>query len=207
MKYVLNHFVLTLLAAGLLGGSALAQTRIGTVDLKKVFDNYGKTKQASQVLEERKRDIEKEDNNMKEDLKRNAKEYEDMLAGLNDQAVSPEERDRRKKAAEDKLKSLREQQNTLEQYERQAAITLREQSARLRNNILNEIKNVLNAKAKAAGYTLVIDTAAETVNNTPVILYSTDENDLTDAVLSQINAAQTAGPADEKAPAAGDKKK
>ena len=58
----------------------------------------------------------------------------------------------------------------------------------MRENILTEIRNTVNAKAKAGGYALVMDTAAESVNNTPVILFTNGENDLTDAVLSQLNA-------------------
>jgi len=46
----------------------------------------------------------------------------------------------------------------------------------------------VTTKAKAGGYTLVFDTAAETVNGTMTIVYTSGDNDLTDAVLSQLNA-------------------
>ena len=39
-----------------------------------------------------------------------------------------------------------------DQFERQAQVTLSEQSQRMRDNILNEIKAAVAAKAKAAGY-------------------------------------------------------
>jgi dihydrodipicolinate synthase/N-acetylneuraminate lyase len=39
---------------------------------------------------------------------------------------------------------------------------------------------------------MVIDTAAETVNGTPVILYNTTDADLTDEVLKELNAAAPA---------------
>ncbi len=200
MRNLLSKLLIGMVATMLVSGPAMAQGKIGTVDLRKIFDNYWKTKQATQVLDDRKKDMEKEDNNMKEDLKKGAKEYDDMLAGVNDQAVSQEERDRRKKAAEEKLKSLKELQNTIDQYERQARSTLSEQSTRMRGNILTEIKNVLGAKAKTAGFFMVVDTAAESVNNTPLVMYSTTENDLTDSVLAQLNATQPAdaAKADEK---------
>ena len=34
---------------------------------------------------------------------------------------------------------------------------------------------------------MVFDTAADSINQTPVILYSNGENDLTEAVLAQLN--------------------
>jgi Skp family chaperone for outer membrane proteins len=46
----------------------------------------------------------------------------------------------------------------------------------------------VNAKAKAAGYSLVFDTASESFNKTPVVVYANGENDLTTNVLAQLNA-------------------
>jgi Skp family chaperone for outer membrane proteins len=76
----------------------------------------------------------------------------------------------------------------IDQFERQAQITLSEQSQRMRENILGEIKVAVTTKAKAAGYSLVIDAAAETANATTAVVYSSGENDLTDEVLKQLNA-------------------
>ena len=57
-----------------------------------------------------------------------------------------------------------------------------------REAIVTEIRAVIEAKSKTAGYSLVIDIAAESVNKTPVILFSNGENDITETILSQINA-------------------
>jgi len=133
-----------------------------------------------------------------------------LLSDANNQVLSPEERDKRKKSAEDKLKQLKETEDTIQQYERQARTTLDEQRKRMRESIIEEIRATLNAKAKSAGYSLVVDTAAETVNNTPVVLFSNNENDMTQAVLEQLNTSapldlpKTDEKADEKK---GDKKK
>jgi len=40
----------------------------------------------------------------------------------------------------------------------------------------------------------VIDTAAEGIQNTPIVLYSNNDNDLTDAVLTQLNASSPSEP-------------
>jgi hypothetical protein len=58
----------------------------------------------------------------------------------------------------------------------------------MRDNILSEIKAAVTSQAKAGGYAMVIDAAAETANATPAVVYSSGENDLTDAVLKQLNA-------------------
>ena len=182
----------SVLAAGLLltflSGSALADTKIGTVDLRKLFDNYWKTKTAQAAIQERAAQLDKDDKGMKDDLKTGSDAYQKLLLQINDQGISTDERERRKQAADDKLKQLQGSKAAIEQFERQAQTTLGEQRQRMRENILGEIKVAVNAKAKADGYALVLDSAAETVNGTLTVVYTNGENDLTDAILSQLNA-------------------
>ncbi|MGH7975408.1 MAG: OmpH family outer membrane protein, partial [Limisphaerales bacterium] len=73
-------------------------------------------------------------------------------------------------------------------FERQAQATLAEQSQRMRGDILKEIQSAVATEAKAGHYTLVIDSSAETANQTPVFLYNDGQNDLTTDVLNQLNA-------------------
>jgi Skp family chaperone for outer membrane proteins len=83
-----------------------------------------------------------------------------------------------------------------------------EQSDRMRASILKEITNVVSAKAKVAGFSLVVDTASESANRTPVFLFTSNENDITDSVLQQLNAtAPTDLAKPEEKPAADEKKK
>jgi Skp family chaperone for outer membrane proteins len=189
MNYFTRRLLPALLLAGLLSSTALAQNNIGTIDLRKVFDGYWKTKQADVGLKERAADMEKEHKNMVDDLKKGDDDYKQILASSNDQAVSAEERDKRKKTAESKLKYLTEQKETIVQYERQARTTLDEQRRRMRDNILGEIRTVVNAKSKTAGFALVLDTAAESLNNTPAVLFSSGSHDITDDILKQLNAS------------------
>ncbi len=181
---------------------------MATVDLRRVFDNYWKKKQAETQLKERQADMQKEDKNLISEFDRAREEYQKLLNDANEGAISNEERDKRKKAAEDKLKSLQELQVNIRQYEKTAETTILEQTDRMRSNILNDIRAVVNAKAKAGGFSMVIDTAAETINKTPVFLYVSSENDLTEAILTQLNSNAPADlPKTDAKPAADEKKK
>jgi Skp family chaperone for outer membrane proteins len=53
--------ILAVLFLTFLSGSALAQTKIATVDLRKLFDNYWKTKQAQAAIQERAAQLDKDD--------------------------------------------------------------------------------------------------------------------------------------------------
>ena len=174
---------------GLLTSAASAQTRVGTIDLRKAFDNYWKKKEAEANLKSQKDDVDKELKSQLEDLKKAKEAYQKLLNDANDQAVSSEERDKRKKQAEDKLKQAKDIEDTAVQYERQQNTVLNEKRQRVRDNLITEIRNVVNGKCREHGFTLVIDTAAETVNGTPFVLFTDNANDITDEVLKQLNAA------------------
>lgn len=185
-KFITTVCALLLLCAAT---TASAQGRIATVDLKKLFDGYWKTKQADAALKDRGADLEKEHKAMLADYTKAQDEYKTLLAASSDMAISDAERDRKKKDAEEKLRSLKDQQETIVKFENQARTNIEEQKRRMRDNILGEIRKSIDGKARSAGYSMVIDVAAETANNTPVVLFNAGENDITDAVLTQINTS------------------
>lgn len=172
---------------------AQSQYKIATVDLGRVFTNYWKTKQAQTAIDEKRRDIEKTGREMMDTFNKAKTDYQKMMESVNDPAVSSEEKDKRKKNAEDKLKDLKDQQDALDQFDRGSRTSLDEQLKRTRDNILSDIRTAVTAMAKSDGYTLVLDTASQSINSTPVILYSApSDNDITDKVIKQINISAPA---------------
>ena len=167
--------------------ASYGQSKIAIVDLRKVFDDYYKTKTADATLKDRAGDLDKERKALVDQGQKLTDEYKKAFDGANDQAVASEERDKRKKAAESKLLEIKELEQNLAQFDRQSRTTLEEQQRRMRENILGEIRNVITMKAKTGNYSLVIDTAAETINKTPVVMFTNGENDITAAVLAQLN--------------------
>jgi len=162
--------------------------KIGFVDLKKVFENYWKTKQANARLKELRSDMLREQKAIEDQHKKASEEYKKLLESANDQAVSAEEREKRKKAAEDKLIEIRQIEVTMEQFIKSASSRLSEEEQKLRDNIVKELREAINNKARAGGYTLVLDSSGETANNTPAVLYTNGENDLTDQIIAELNA-------------------
>jgi len=189
MKGLLTKTFFIALLICLAAPPARAQGRVATVDLRKLFDNYWKTKEADAAIKEQAADAEKEHKDMLDSYTKAKADYQTLLADANNQAISNEERDKRKKVAEDKLKELKDDEDSISQFERSARARLDERRQRMRNNIVEEIRKVLNSKAKTAGYSLLLDSSAEGASGTPVLLYSNNEEDITDSVLQQLNAA------------------
>lgn len=169
--------------------SAAGQGKIAIVDLRKVFDDYYKTKAADAQLKDQAADLAKESKAYMEQYQKASEDYKKLLDEANNQAVSQDEREKRKKAAEGKLVEIKELETTIRQFENTARTTLEEKKRQMREKILGAIRDIINAKAKTSGYALVIDTAAESVNQTPVVMYNNGDNDITAAVLQELNAS------------------
>jgi outer membrane protein len=207
MRILLKRLIPALVL--LISTSAYAEYRIATVDLGRVFTNYWKTKQAQIALDEKASDFDKTEKEKVATFTKAKEDYQKMLDSMKDPAVSAQEREKRKNSADDMLKDLKDQDQALAEFDRYKQTTMHDQLQRTRDNIVADIRVAVTAKAKAEGYTLVIDTAAQTINQTPVILYSVpNDSDITDAVIKQINAGAPVDlpKSDDKPPAKPDDK-
>jgi outer membrane protein len=163
--------------------SASAQSKVASVDMKKLFNGYWKFKQSQTILDERKASLRKEIKEMADGLEKAQADYKQLLEQANDQAISADEREKRKASAADKAKELNSSKVAIDQFQRQAETGLGELSQRLSGNILTEIQKAVADKAKAGGYTTVVNAAAS-----EIIVYNDPSTDLTEAVLKQLNA-------------------
>lgn len=171
--------------------AAQAQTKTAVVDLKKVFDGYWRTKQADTQLKERASDLEKARGGMVEDYKKANEDFKKILDGLNDPAASADEKEKRKKDAEKKQGEVRELEQSIRTFDENSRKTILEMQKRMRDSVLRDIRGVVEEKAKAGGYQAVLDTAAESINQTPVVVYTSllgGADDLSEGVLKSLNA-------------------
>lgn len=201
MNKLTGKVILGVILAGFCAVTAQAQTRIATVDCKKVVNGFWKTKEATAALRDRREDLLKELKGLGDDIKKSEEEYKKLIDDANDQAVSPAERDKRKATAEAKLKSIGELKDRAREFDRNASATLNEQAQRMADRIDDKIRAAVTSRAKAAGYALVFDSSARAAENKAVVIYASDDNDLTAVVLEQLNSdapPETAKPAEKK---------
>jgi len=179
---VLRTTVLAVLLLAVGGISALAQTKVASVDMDKIFKGYWKTKQAEVLLNQRIADLQKEIRDMADDLNTAQTNYDQLLDQANNMALSAGERTKSKQAAADKLKEINNSRVAIDQFNRQAQAQVVDQRQRMTANLVSEIQKAVADKARAGGYTLVVNSSV-----TEAVVY-TSGDDLTDAVLKQLNA-------------------
>jgi Skp family chaperone for outer membrane proteins len=180
--------ILTISLLACLSVPAFAQSKVATVDMRKLFNGYFRTKSAETILDGKKNDLRKEIKDMADGLDKAQADYKQLLEQANDQAISAEERDRRKQAAADKLKEMNKTKDALDSFNRQAESTLADQSQRMVGNLVTEIQKYIATTAKTGGYAVVLDSSAISAGGTPVVLYTDPATDITAAVLTNENA-------------------
>jgi outer membrane protein len=200
-KLTIKLILSALLVSCLAGMTAKAEVRVASINLQKVFDGYWKRGQKQTTLDQKKAAFDKDEKTMVADFEKTKGEYDNLVSLANDTSVTQDERNKRKAAAESKLLELKTAQNSIQTFEESSREQLMTEIRSMRNSIVDDITTAVKAKAQAAGYTMVIDSAAETASGTPVFIYNNGENDLTDAILTQLNAT---APPTNSAPAAPD---
>jgi outer membrane protein len=189
----LRYTILTLAILVATAVSACAETKVASVDMKKLFNGYYKTKLAQTSLEGRKAELRKEIKDMADGLEKAQADYKQFLDQASDPALAADERDKRKQAVADKAKEITSSRTAIEQFQRQAEAQLADQSQRMSANLVGEIQKAVADKAKAGGYSLVMN-----AGSTEVVVFAGDANDITANVLAQLNAG---APIDVTAPA------
>jgi outer membrane protein len=186
-------FLALTIAFSLTASSRAETNKIGIIDMQRVWDKYWKTKQAQAQVDDQTADFEKRKKGMLDDYQKANREYKKLIDSAQDQAVSGDERDKRKSAAEKKLLEIKEIEQDANLFQRTTEEQLKMQARRMTENILRDIRDLVDAKAKAGGYTLVIDVAAKSAVGTPIVLYTNGQNDMTQEILSQLNSTAPVG--------------
>jgi outer membrane protein len=194
-KLISLIFITAALLASAVAARA-ADQKIGTVDLRKVFDRYYKTVQSTASLKMEAADMDKERKQMLESAEKHKEDWQKLIDKANDQAVSSEERDKSKRQAEQKYIELETDKQNITEFDRAASQRLREKELQRRDAIVKEIRQILDADAKAGGYTMVLDPSGESQNMVPVVLYNNGQNDLTEALIKELNATAPPGALD-----------
>ena len=167
--------------------SAQADMKVGTIDMKLVFDSYSKTKEAEGKINEAREQAKKE---LDERLGVFNKAQEDARK-LNDEANKPELTEKAKaekaKVLNEKLQALGTLQREIQEFQQTRERQLSEQSVRSRNALLEDINKVISDKITGAGYDVVLDKSGQSLNAVNFLVYSKESFDFTADIIAEIN--------------------
>lgn len=146
----------------------LAQnSKIGYVDIKKVFDNYEEAKKTEEKFKKEIDDAQKDLDKLQEEVKKMQDDYEKKK-----NMMKPEEQTKKENELKAKIQELSKKWIETKQK-------LDDRGKALENQIFEDIKKAIGDYAKKNGYSMVVDSR--------LILYGESAVDLTDEIIKIIN--------------------
>jgi outer membrane protein len=194
-------FLLVSLAFGTLSASAQA-IRIGTVDMKKVFENYYKTKDAEARINEARASAKKELEDRMDVYNKGVNEVKKMNEDIDNPALGKEAKEQKSKARDEKVGELKTMEREINEFRTTREKQLQEQSVRMRGGIVDEINKVVEARVKSENFDVVLDKSGPSLNGVPVVLYARDAFEFTEEVIKALNKNKEKDAASPKAEAA-----
>ena len=186
------------LGTALLGGSAQADVKVGTIDMKQVFDTYYKTKDAEGKINEARTQAKKELDERLDSFNKAQEEAKKMNEEANKPELSAAAKADKSKLLNEKLQALGALQREIQEFQQTRERQLSEQSVRSRNSLVEEINKVIGDKVKAAGYDIVLDKSGQSLNAVGVVIFSRDSFDFTNDVVNELNKSKPAAKAEKK---------
>src|ERR1700759_132203 len=186
MKKILTIALASMLA---LPVAAFAQgaLKIGTVDMNRAFKEYNKTKDAEAKINEAKNAAKKEYDDRADAYKKALDEINNLNKQLDSSALGADAKTQRAKERDDKIANIKNMEREINEFRQTRERQLQEQALRMREGIVKEITDVVNARVKSQHLDLVFDKSGMSLNGVPLLLYAQDNYDFTTDVVTELN--------------------
>ena len=185
MKRVL---IMLFLAVGLnLGYTLNAATAIGVISLEKVYNGYWRTDVENKKLKTKQEEALDRIKKLDESLQKEGTVLGNMIKAMQDPRLAAAERSNRQQQVQTKQKELQQMQDAIQGFRERTRKDLELDMRKEREQIMEEIQQIVSTEAKKRKLNLVLDEAARSAAIAPIVIFTDGENDLTEEVLRQLN--------------------
>ena len=185
MKRVL---MMLFLAVGLnLGYTLNAATAIGVISLEKVYNGYWRTDVENKKLKTKQEEALDRIKKLEESLRKEGTVLGNMIKAMQDPRLAAAERSNRQQQVQTKQKELQQMQDAIQGFRERTRKDLELDMRKEREQIMEEIQQIVSTEAKKRKLNLVLDEAARSAAIAPIVIFADGENDLTEEVLRQLN--------------------
>ena len=191
----MKKLFLTLLTAAVFAGivpvkAADQSLKIAVIDMNRVFQEYNKTKINEAKLKKQAEIYKEYSTQLAQSLAKLRQEFVKLRDDSQNMVYTAAERENRRMNAQEKYRQAAAKEAELREYNRERQRQLRDEYEKLRSSILADISNVVSAKCLAEGYGLVLDKSGRSLNNIPLVVYSSKMLDITESVIKTLNMGQ-----------------
>ncbi|MCX6900333.1 MAG: OmpH family outer membrane protein [Verrucomicrobia bacterium] len=181
---------LAVAAAGWVTPATFAQSaKIGSVDMRRIYEEFYKTKVAQRSFDESVAAYRKDYQQRVNDYNKLNEEFQKLREESNNPALTQEKREQKAKAVNDKVLELRKSLEAVKEFEQNSQQYLNDLRRRQNDAILKEILEAVRKKGRDGAYTVIVDSSGfGTVAAVPMAVYADEKLDFTDVVLKGLNA-------------------
>jgi outer membrane protein len=171
--------------------------KVGIVDMKRVFSEYYKTKDAEKTVNEGKAAAKRELDERSAKYKQLLEKFQELQAVIRDEAISEELREEKQREGQEIAAEAKSLEREMQEFRTRRERMLQETVMRMRKGILEEIRVLVEERSKGQGYDLVFDKSGLSMNAVPFLLHSKDAVDFSDEIIAELNkdAPVSAAPA------------
>src|SRR5438477_1275379 len=161
--------------------------KVGTVDMNRAFKEFNKTKHAEKKINAAKDAAKKEYDDRPENYKKALEEINKLSQQLEAPALSQDAKSAKAKERDEKIANIKNMEREINDFRQTRERQLQEQAMRMREGIVKEITDVVMERVKAKNLDLVFDKSGMSINGVPVVMYSPDNDDFTNDVVTALN--------------------
>lgn len=185
-------------AAALLVGNAAAQDaklKIATVDMQQLFKEYFKTNEAQQQINVERARIQKDNNEKLTAIRQIESDMQALKTQTEDPSLSDQKKAQVYKDHQAKYQEGIQLDKERREYLSRKNQALNEKMVQRMRGILEEIRKLVEERAKGENFDYVFDKSGMSTSQVPFLLYTKDATDITAALLKDLNKD---APADAK---------
>lgn len=175
---------LAVLAAATLSA---ATPRIAVIDLQKVFREYYKSRIAEEFIKQQAESARLYLGQLTRQLESLRAEARKLGTDALNQALDPELKAKADADAAAALRKVAEKEAEIKLYTTERMREIQELERKKRAEIIADIRTEAGKRATVAGYDFVLDSSGLTTNNLPAVLVYPEKNDISDAVIRELN--------------------
>ncbi|KAB2642487.1 MAG: OmpH family outer membrane protein [Verrucomicrobia bacterium] len=188
MKYSKITKILFSLASLILVTSHLqAETKIGIVDMNRIFSEYDKTKKTQAEYEVLEKNANKELDTRIDQLKKEVDAIDKLNTDLEKPDLNNDIREGKQKERETKIAQAKKLDEETTAFRSNKEKKFQEEFSKTRKTIIDDIMIVINEQTKIRGFDLLLDKSGLSAGAVPVVLYSRPDLDISSDIIAILN--------------------
>ena len=176
-----------MLALTVTAGMRAAEVKIAVIDMQKAFVEYEKTKTIEIKLNQQTEVFNEYSSQLQQQYQNLRKQYEAARDDSQNIAYTGAERENKRRKAQQLYESLMLKEQEINSYKESRTTQIRDMFAKMREEVLDEIRKAVHNKAVLEGYTIVLDRSGNAMDDVGFVIYYQPNLDITESIIQDLN--------------------